>query len=500
MAHDVTTDPTLDLPMEWGEGLAGVARRIYVNRSLNLENIHLVGFDMDYTLAIYNKREIEELAFDLTVKLLVTEKGYPTELLDLRYDPAFVIRGLLVDKARGNLVKMDRFKVVGRANHGTRPLSQEEVHQIYQRAIDQSDRNFVSIDTIFSLPEAYLFACLVDWADQHPNGLAYDRIFDDIKLCIDRVHNDGSLKGQVARDVPRYIYKDPYLALTLDELRSNGRRLFLLTNSYWEYTNLVMSYLLENELPGYASWRDYFDFVVVGARKPDFFTADAPFLHLEVESGELAEWGEPVAPGRVYQHGNAAHFTESVGLQGKEILYVGDHIFGDILRCHKNGGWRTTMIIQELEEELLTSSSLRQKRQQLRQWEETRQKLDSDLLVLSHKLKKMEDMLEAYHGHSSALMAEAVTHEIARLRETMREQTTRLGALVGEIAKLEQAIDQAYHPRWGMTFQETNEISRFGDQIRDYACTYTSRVSNFLLYPPDYGFKSVRERMPHERL
>ena len=42
------------------------------------------------------------------------------------------------------------------------------------------------------------------------------------------------------------------------------------------------------------------------------------------------------------------------------------------------------------------------------------------------------------------------------------------------------------------------ENSRFGEQVEDYACVYTSRVSNFLAYSPLQYFRSPRDHMPHE--
>jgi hypothetical protein len=47
-------------------------------------------------------------------------------------------------------------------------------------------------------------------------------------------------------------------------------------------------------------------------------------------------------------------------------------------------------------------------------------------------------------------------------------------------------------------FREGTENSRFGDQVEDYACVYTSRVSNFLSYSPLRFFRSPRDQMPHE--
>jgi len=35
-----------------------------------------------------------------------------------------------------------------------------------------------------------------------------------------------------------------------------------------------------------------------------------------------------------------------------QVLYVGDHIYGDILRSKKTLGWRTMLVVPELESEL----------------------------------------------------------------------------------------------------------------------------------------------------
>lgn len=38
--------------------------------------------------------------------------------------------------------------------------------------------------------------------------------------------------------------------------------------------------------------------------------------------------------------------------QGREVLFVGDHIFGDIIKSKKTQGWNTLMIIPELNHEI----------------------------------------------------------------------------------------------------------------------------------------------------
>lgn len=43
---------------------------------------------------------------------------------------------------------------------------------------------------------------------------------------------------------------------------------------------------------------------------------------------------------------------ELLGVHGKDILYIGDHIFGDILKSKKQQGWRTCLVVPELTWEL----------------------------------------------------------------------------------------------------------------------------------------------------
>ncbi|MEO8214094.1 MAG: 5'-nucleotidase domain-containing protein, partial [Myxococcales bacterium] len=89
--------------------------RVYVNRNLRLDRIEMVGFDMDYTLAIYNQPRIEQLSIQATLDKLVMNKGYPNDIRLLAYDPALAIRGLVVDRTNGNIFKPDRYGFPGRA-------------------------------------------------------------------------------------------------------------------------------------------------------------------------------------------------------------------------------------------------------------------------------------------------------------------------------------------------------------------------------------------------
>lgn len=58
----------------------------------------------------------------------------------------------------------------------------------------------------------------------------------------------------------------------LHMMRSYGKKVFLLTNSEFYYTNAVMSYMLDGMMEDYKSWRDYWDVMIVNAKKPLFFS------------------------------------------------------------------------------------------------------------------------------------------------------------------------------------------------------------------------------------
>src|SRR5262249_40860986 len=107
--------------------------RVFVNRNLRLDKIELVGFDMDYTLALYHQAKVEELSMRATLHKLVTTKGSPQAIQSLTYDPLLALRGLVVDRLHGNIFKPDRYGFPGRARHGLASIERDKVAELYQR-------------------------------------------------------------------------------------------------------------------------------------------------------------------------------------------------------------------------------------------------------------------------------------------------------------------------------------------------------------------------------
>ncbi|RVX15309.1 Cytosolic purine 5'-nucleotidase [Vitis vinifera] len=411
-------------PFIWSSPEGGcqidIGKKIFCNRSLNMKNIVAVGFDMDYTLAQYMPETFESLAYEGTIRKLVYDLGYPRELLEWTFDWKYMVRGLVLDKKRGNILKMDRHKYVKVAYHGFREMSKEDKVGTYGNTLirDSFDEpDYALIDTLFSLAEAYLFAQLVDFRDKYPSkvpdGADYSRMYKDVRAAVDLCHRDGTLKKMVAKDPKKYINDDTSIVPMMKMLRDSGRSTFLVTNSLWDYTNIVMNFLCgPRMLDGSASsnfdWLQYFDVVITGSAKPSFFHDDnrANLFEVEPESGMLlnTDNGTPMpqvgntSPRfplkglkktcRVFQGGSVGHLHKLLSIESSsQVLYVGDHIYGDILRSKKVLGWRTMLVVPELEREVELLWELRDTRKQLRLLRNERDLIEDKIHHLKWSLK-----------------------------------------------------------------------------------------------------------------
>lgn len=494
-----------------GERSVPRGRRIYINRNLRMDRIRALGFDMDHTLALYNRATFEQLTFDLALRNLVDWKKYPEEVLAIKYDPRFVIRGLVVDKRLGNTLKMDFHNYITRVFHGTRAVSKEEKRRWYRGSrINLRNPRYQSFDTLFSLPEGSMFAAIVDLKARDDQGALRDiplsEIFGDVRACVDKVHRDGTLKSRIMADPGRYFIVDEHLPPTLQRFRARGKSLFLVTNSGYDFTDAVMSFLLS---PDGADWKSLFDLVIVDSQKPRFFTEKHGVE--PVQEAHQARAGE-----FVFREGNASFVEEMLGANGDQVLYFGDHTYGDILRSKKTVGWRTAMIVQELEQEIAVNESQVYLTRELADLVGRRKDVARDREETLSVLDAMENAARWAPGRRNGIppwLSEPVRRELedfSRLDEArQRQRMDRLKAMVGgldfvmdqtveRIRYLETRIEQAHNPYWGHLFRAGNEISRFGRQVKEFACIYSSRVSNFLHYPVEYYFIAPDERLPHE--
>lgn len=457
--------------------------RIYANRDTNLEEIHFYGFDMDYTLAVYQSPAYEDLTYSLALSDLVYGAGYPEQLLSLHYDPKFPIRGLLLDKQKGNLIKLDSFGAILLSVHGRTKHTREETRAEYPSLFIPSDQigtRFFAIDTLFALPQACLFADLVDYFDRsfgyamegssknednhnkQDAVISYSSLFQDMMHAMDNIHHDGLLKKKTLENLDTYIRRDERLPLLLKRLKERGKFCFLLTNSEWLYTDAVMKYILG------SSWRDYFDLVIVGASKPSFFSEGTAMREVDLSSGRLklsviqTEHLKKNTVGKVFHGGNVEIFRQLSDSQGNDVLYIGDHIFSDVLVSKKSHQWRSLLVIRELNDEIASFIRTKKIRDRL------------------HNLEWIR--AEIYRGLDSD---SSVPPDAKDLRQHIAE--TRL------------SLDASYNVFFGSLFRTGTRPSYFSWQMQRYADLYTSDVVNLIHYPIFYVFSpGIVQPLPHE--
>ncbi|MBM4374628.1 MAG: HAD-IG family 5'-nucleotidase [Deltaproteobacteria bacterium] len=466
------------------------ARRIYVNRDLRLARCDWIGFDMDYTLAIYRQSAMDRLSVRATVDKLVA-RGYPDWLRTLEFPLDFPIRGLHIDKLLGNVLKMDRFKAVKKGYHGRRELTRNELRALYdEKKLRHKSPRYHWIDTLYALSEVAVYVATIEAYEargQHPR---FGKLWSDIRECIDEAHRDGTILHAIAADFSSFIVRDPELPVALHKLRSAGKRLFVLTNSRWPYTEKLLSYLLSDGPVGYASFHDYFDAIVVAAKKPAFFQETAPLLE-RLADGTTKRAALPLERGKVYEGGNLHELQAALG-PGHRVLYVGDHIYGDILRSKKDTTWRTALVLQELEDEIAAHDRGRDDAAVLLEVQQRHAELED---ALRHLQLRAFDLAAAIgKGDASARARDDLT----RMKSLLGSVRRQLRNLDRDARSLRRQVDQRFHPYWGSLLKEGGELSLFGAQVDEYACVYTSRVSNLLPYSPHQHFRSPHNQMHHE--
>ncbi|KAF5910145.1 cytosolic purine 5'-nucleotidase isoform X1 [Clarias magur] len=454
--------------------------RVFVNRSLAMEKIKCFGFDMDYTLAVYKSPEYESLGFDLTVERLVSI-GYPQELLNFVYDPTFPTRGLVFDTMYGNLLKVDAYGNILVCSHGFNFMRGPEIRELYpNKFIQRGDtERFYILNTLFNLPETYLFACLVDFFTNcsrytscetgFKEGdlfMSFKSMFQDVRDAVDWVHFKGSLKQKTVENLEKYVVKDAKLPLLLSRMKEVAK-VFLATNSDYKYTDKIMTYLFD--FPhgpkigtSHRPWQSYFDLILVDARKPLFFGEGTVLRQVDTTTGRLkiGTYTGPLQHGIVYSGGSSDIVCDLLSAKGKDILYIGDHIFGDILKSKKRQGWRTFLVIPELAQELHV-------------W--------TDKSALFEDLQSLDIFLADLYKHL----------------DSSSNERPDISSLQKRIKKVTHDMDMCYG-MMGSLFRSGSRQTLFASQVMRYADLYAASFINLLYYPFSYLFRAAHVLMPHE--
>jgi HAD superfamily 5'-nucleotidase-like hydrolase len=445
---------------------------------------------MDYTLIHYKVEAWEQRAYEHMRDRLVAQ-GWPVG--HLTFDPMLAMRGLIIDTEKGNLLKANRFGFVKKALHGTRPMDFEAQRNEYARTIiDLSERRWVFLNTLFSLSEACLYAQVVDLLDagKLAGPMGYTDVYDHVRRSLDATHMEGALKAEIIADPGRYVLAEPDTALALLDQKNAGKKLLLITNSEWAYT-LPMMHAAFDPYLGNMTWRELFDVVIVSARKPEFFTTRSSLFEVVTSQGQeglLRPHSGPLKPGVPYFGGSALEVERSLGMSGDEILYVGDHMFGDVHVTKNVLRWRTALVIRELEDEIRAISAFRATEARLAERMVHKERMEAEACQVRLELQRRR---MGYGPREPSPPDEQLHARAAELR-------LQLEALDAELGPMARAASELANPIWGLLTRAGNDKSHLARQVERYADIYTSRVSNFLFATPFVYLRSPRGSLPHD--
>jgi len=257
---------------------------------------------------------------------------------------------------------------------------------------------------------------------------------------------------------------------------------------------LYHGYQVDGDLKKKNEWMRLFDLVIVGSCKPAFLLD--PYLNLfrvRPEDGsllntdgifEIEALGENgahkfLSKGKVFQGGNWNHLNAILEISaGEDILYVGDHLYSDVLRSKRTLGWRSAFIMPELVEEMKVFH------QQL--------PLRNQILGL----RKLRDDLAVYRDdliRTGDIQTEHVQRKLTDLDKDDETIKTVLSSLAAK-------YHAAFHPIWGQMFVAGYQDSRFAYFVQNYACLYTAKATNFALTSTTRSFRTSGDMLAHDKL
>ncbi|XP_028308791.1 5'-nucleotidase domain-containing protein 2 [Gouania willdenowi] len=440
---------------------------IYANNEVNLAEVDIYGFDYDYTLALYSNT-LNKMIFDKAKTFLIEHFKYPEGIAKYDYIPNFAVRGLHYDIQKGLLMKVDAFHYIqpGTVYRGLSPVPDEEVLELHGGTYHiplTEDSGFYGkgpkvkqFMDIFSIPEMTLLAVANDFFIT--NDIEYDpvHLFKDISEAIGMVHLKGFMYKWVMQDLDKLIQRGEETDAVLHRLVSNGKKLFLITNSPFSFVDKGMKHMVGK------NWREFFDVVIVQADKPHFFTdCIKPFRRLD-DNGDLRwEKIKSLDKGQIYKQGNLFDFLRLTGWRGSKVLYFGDHLYSDLADLMLRHGWRTAAIVPELEQETKVVSTYRY------------------ALSLT--------WLQALTG----LMEQLQIHRDQESKEVFREWQE-------EREELRAMIKNFFNPQFGSIFRTCHNPTYFSRRLSRFSDIYMASLSCLLNYDPTYNFFPRRTPLQHE--
>ncbi|XP_018540004.1 5'-nucleotidase domain-containing protein 3 [Lates calcarifer] len=442
---------------------------IFANNEMSLRDIEIYGFDYDYTLAFYSSH-LHTLIFNIARDILISNHRYPEGLRKYEYIPNFAVRGLHYDVQKALLMKIDAFHYIqlGTVYRGLHPVPDEEVIAMYEGCHvpleNMSDfygksshgHTMKQFMDIFSLPEMTLLSCVNDFFMRHNIDYEPVHLYKDVKEAIRDVHVKGIMYRAVEADIEKYICYGEQSHAVLKKLSEHGKKMFLITNSPFDFVDRGMSYIVGKD------WRDLFDVVIVQADKPSFFNdRRKPFRRVTDKGALLWDRIHRLEKGQIYKQGNLYEFLRLTGWRGSKVLYFGDHIYSDLADLTLKHGWRTGAIIPELRKEIKIMNT-------------------EQYVHMMTWLQALTGLIEQMQVHRDSA-SQAVVEEWIREREAMRPQTKDI-----------------FNAQFGSLFRTYHNPTYFSRRLSRFADIYMASISCLLNYDLQHTFFPRRTPLQHE--
>ncbi|KAK5578496.1 hypothetical protein RB653_008167 [Dictyostelium firmibasis] len=341
------------------------------------KNVNVIGFDMDMAIVRYNNETTALVIYECVLDHLVTVFPF---LKESKLDFSFSKRGLVIDLELGLILKLDNKKRVIKAFRGKSIVSKEEIDSIYHDEMvigsplkDYNGSNSARFFTMISFFETPITSIIRDFMEyQISESIRLDKPIDyslfkqlvkEIYISFGKHFNDfytGHYYTSFRKDPSKYIYKaSDRLKNWLMEIRSpkHNTKVLLITNSKSEYCHSVLEFSFGK------NFRDYFDCIIVDAKKPDFFSSDInskPFTKLmsfhPKEKSDYIPCSNielNVTHDTVFKGGNIHlvlnKLKEHFQKDQISFCYVGDNIIGDVV-APKQVKLMTVAIIEEIQD------------------------------------------------------------------------------------------------------------------------------------------------------
>ncbi|XP_074609660.1 5'-nucleotidase domain-containing protein 1-like isoform X1 [Acropora palmata] len=336
-----------------------------------LSEYDCIGFDLDHTLIQYKLDNFYPFIYSIFAQALVAEKGYDPCLLEDNFEDLkdFCLRGLVLDIKRGNILKLGKDGFILRATHGTREMSKEELSKCYGEEIVWHEISLLKenpsqhssilrvFESYFDLPVMVICARIVDIIDKK-NGKPEEYCFwPDIISLFKKIFSPNSFSDDngyyfpvIVKNTAKYIKScSQKIVDWIRALRAEGKKVFLLTNSFIDYTNVLMNFAVGE------NWKELFDIVICMAGKPGFFQAQEQKVMFHKIVGEKeVDSVEELKEKQIYSRGNhrdlMAFLEKQTNKNKPKVLYFGDSLRSD-LAAAMHTEWHVITVLEEMESE-----------------------------------------------------------------------------------------------------------------------------------------------------